>query len=174
MDEVGLASLKVYLRIETFYVFAKILLDRVAGFIPYYFGPARGIGLSKHSQLEDALPGFAEQKGLTLSPSLIERVNEVAGRVSDYRDTQITHGHSPRTMRGTAYYLNTGEAMIYTRRLYPRDRSESGRRSETPRTLLPLIESYVEEIVAFLDSNREKAHRRHFGDEGRPPPREIP
>jgi hypothetical protein len=159
LDALGLASLRVYLRIETFYVFAKILLDRLAAFIPHYFGEARGVGLSKHSKLEEALPRFAEQKGLTLAPSLTERVAELTRRVSDYRDKRITHDHSPRTSRGTAYDLGTGEAMIYTYRLYPARPEDESVRSETPRTLLPLIESYVSEVVAFLDGNSGKADR---------------
>jgi hypothetical protein len=36
------ASLLLYLRIDTFYVFAKILLDKLAGLISHYFGPGPG------------------------------------------------------------------------------------------------------------------------------------
>jgi hypothetical protein len=156
-DEVGLSGLKVYLRIETFYLFAKILLDRLARLVPHYFGHGHGVKLSKHSQLKDALPAFAEQKGLALPPQLLDRIDELTRRISDYRNKTITHGHSPRTYRGTAIYLNTGEAMISTHRLYPVDASDAAQQSETPRTLLPLIEDYIDELVAFLGSNRDKA-----------------
>jgi hypothetical protein len=159
LDAQGLASLRVFLRIETFYVFAKILLDRLAAFIPYYFGPAHDVRLSRHSKVEEALPRFAEQKGLTLAPSLTERVAELTRRVSDYRDKRITHDHSPRTSRGTAYDLGTGEAMIYTYRMYPARPEDASFRSETPRTLLPLIEGYVGEIVALVETNSDKAER---------------
>ena len=155
--EVGVNGLTVYLRIETFYVFAKILLDRLARLIPHYFGHADYVPLSKHRQLPGTLPAFAEQKGLTLSPELAERVVELQRRISDYRDKTITHGHSPRTYRGTALELSTGEAMISTQRVYPVNETEMGLRSETPRTLLPLIETYVDDLVAFLASNRDKA-----------------
>jgi hypothetical protein len=157
--EVGVNGLTVYLRIEAFYVFAKILLDRLARLIPHYFGHADYVRLSKHRHLPEALPAFAEQKGLTLSPELTERVVELQRRISDYRDKTITHGHSPRTYRGTAIELGTGEAMISTQRVYPvnENETEMGLRSETPRTLLPLIETYVDDLVAFLATNRDKA-----------------
>jgi hypothetical protein len=79
-------------------------------------------------------------------------------RISDYSDKTITHSHSPRTYRGTAICLNTGEAMISTHRLYPERAADAPRQSETPRTLLPLIENYVDDLVAFLATNRDKAN----------------
>jgi hypothetical protein len=160
LDELGLASLKVYLRIETFYVFAKILLDKLARLIPHYFGPARGVRIGGHSSLVDGvLPKFAAGKNLTpVPPPLVALISDLGSRVSAYRDRSITHAYSPRTYRGTAYSLDTGEAKIYTYRLYPRDASEMvGRHSETPRTLLPLIESYVHELVDYFERNRDKA-----------------
>jgi hypothetical protein len=131
-DEVGVNALTVYLRIETFYEFAKILLNRLARLIPYYFGHADGVPLSKHRQLPRALPAFAGQKGLTLPQALTDQADELQRRISDYRDKTITHGHSPRTYRGTAIYLNTGEAMISTHRLYPERAADAPRQSETP------------------------------------------
>jgi hypothetical protein len=103
-DESGRDGLTVYLRIETFYVFAKILLDLVAGFVPYYFGPGSGVKLSRHSQLvKGALPKLAEQKGLTPVPSrLTELVAELGERVSDYRDKTVSTARQMRQQRKMA------------------------------------------------------------------------
>jgi hypothetical protein len=161
-DEVGVKALTLYLRIEAFYLFAKILLDGLARFLPHYFGPAVGVPLGRHSQLTKALPVFAEKKELALPASLIERVDDLQRRISDYRDQTITHGHSPRTYRGPAIHLNTGEATIWTHRLYP-TRADAPRQSETPRTLLPLIEDYVDDLVAFFESNRDEANLSSSG-----------
>jgi hypothetical protein len=157
-NEVAVNGLTVYLRIETFYEFAKILLNRLARLVPHYFGHADGVALRKHRQLPMALPAFAEQKELELPAALIEQADELQHRISDYRDKTITHGHSPRTYRGTAIELSTGEAMISTHRLYPERRADAPRQSETPRTLLPAIETYVDDLVAFLATNRDKAN----------------
>jgi hypothetical protein len=158
--EVAEAGLIVYLRIETFYLFAKILIDKLARLIPHYFGSARGVGLRAHSSIadHDALPRFAKQKGLTaVPPSLAALIEEVGRRVSDYRDRWITHAYSPRTLRGIAFMLDTQEAAIMTTPLYPRDDSETSTQSDTPRTLLPLIGSYVIEPLDYFESNRDKA-----------------
>jgi hypothetical protein len=47
--------------------------------------------------------------------------------------------------------------MILSYRLYPEDESELRTQSESPRTLLPLIEDYVIELVAFISNKRDKA-----------------
>jgi hypothetical protein len=150
------AGQKLYLRVETFYLFAKILLDQLAAFIPYYFGPGRGVKLSKHSQLKAALPVLAEQKCISLPDSLTARIDELTRRISVYRDWNITHGHSPRTFQGMVIDLATGEAKVSTHRLYPRDAAETGQDSETPNTLLPLIENYMIELFAFVATNSDK------------------
>lgn len=47
--------------------------------------------------------------------------------------------------------------MISTQRLYPENQAKTGKLSETPSSLLTLIESYMIELIAFLATNREKA-----------------
>jgi hypothetical protein len=162
-----LAGQKLYLRVETFYLFAKILLDQLAAFVPYYLGPGRGVKLSKHSQLKAALPVLAEQKSLSIPDSLAARIDELTRRISDYRDWHITHGHSPRRFRGMVIDLATGEATVSTHRLYPRDAAETGQDSETPTTLLPLIENYMIDLFAFIARNSDKAELAKGG--GAPP-----
>lgn len=159
-DELGVLSLIVYLRIETFYVFAKILLDKLARLIPHYLGQAQGVGIQRHSTLteNEALVRFAKAKDLApVPPSLTALIDGLSSRISKYRNQSITHAYSPRAMRGTAYSHETGETMISTHRLYPRDASDTSTFSETPRTLLPLIEQYVDELIAYLAANRDKA-----------------
>jgi hypothetical protein len=46
----GLTS-DLHLEIESYYVFAKIILDDVARAIEYYFGPHRGLALDSHDGL---------------------------------------------------------------------------------------------------------------------------
>jgi hypothetical protein len=153
------ASLVLHFRIDTFYVFAKIALDRLARLLPLYFGPAREVRLKGHSSLvAGALPKFAAGHGLSAVPdSLTEKIEDLGRRVSDYRDRSITHVDSPRSFRGTSFD-GSGTASIMTATLYPRDESETSTNSETPRTLLPLLDSYVVEFTDYLEANREHAH----------------
>src|SRR5689334_1122524 len=51
-------SRRVHLEIESFYVFAKILLDRFAQLIQLFFGPARDLSLSSHHKLSNNIEQF--------------------------------------------------------------------------------------------------------------------
>jgi len=159
MEEGALAAILVHLRIETFYLFAKILLDRLARLLPHYFGSARGVKVKGHSSLvSGALPKFSAGLGLTEVPaSLSSRIQDLGRRVSDYRDQAIAHAYSPRTMRATMFERDSMRASISTATLYPRDDSEMAINSENPRTLLPTIEEYVLELLDYIEANREKA-----------------
>ena len=159
-EEAGEAGLIVYLRIETFYVFAKILLDKLARLLPHYFGPARGVRLRAHSSLVDgALPRFAAQHGLAAPPpALLALIEDLGTRVSDYRDHFITHADSPRIMRGISFSLDRSEAAIITTKLYPIGPAPSTS-SETPLTLQPVIESYVIDLIDYLAANNDRANR---------------
>lgn len=164
LEEVERTGLIFFLRVETFYLFAKILLDKLARLIPLYFRPGRGVGgLTAHSSLvKGALPRFAKQQGLTpVPPSLADLIQELGRRVSDYRDDWIAHDQalSPRNVRGIAVLLDIGDAAILTERLYPRA-GESRAQSEPLRTLLPLIERYVIELLDYLERNHEKVTGR--------------
>jgi hypothetical protein len=64
-DEVGVNALTVYLRIETFYEFAKILLNRLARLIPHYFGHADGVQLSRPMSYSSASPTTATRRSRT-------------------------------------------------------------------------------------------------------------
>lgn len=149
---------RLHLRIETFYVFAKILLDKLARLFPNYFGQGRGVRLTKHSQLETALPRFAEQKGLTIPDSLTKQVEGLTSRVVSYRDDAIVHADNPRIVRGTKYLDSGREASIIPFLIHGRaDDADATVDSETPTVLRPLVDSYVVELLDFLEANRDKA-----------------
>ena len=49
---------ELHLEIETFHLFAKILLDHAARFIERYFGKSRGLSLDSHDDLVKRIEGF--------------------------------------------------------------------------------------------------------------------
>ena len=51
LEELNETALVLHMEIESFYLFAKILLDRVAHFLEFYFGPARKMSFDSHDQL---------------------------------------------------------------------------------------------------------------------------
>jgi hypothetical protein len=97
------ASQTLHLRIDTFYVFAKILLDQVGPLIEACFGQGRATSLERHSKLTRNLEEYAQQRGLTSVPQeLTQQMNDL-GDVVEYRDIWITHDASPRTVKSTIY-----------------------------------------------------------------------
>lgn len=64
LAEQGRLSTLVHLEIESFYVFAKIFLDKLAFFIQDYFGEVRGCSLISHDNLTKKHELFRSAKGL--------------------------------------------------------------------------------------------------------------
>jgi len=55
----------IVLDIESFYVFAKILLDKLARFIEQYFGQAKGCSLRSHDRFVKSFAKYVERIGLS-------------------------------------------------------------------------------------------------------------
>jgi hypothetical protein len=145
----------VHLEIESFYLFAKILLDELAHAIENYFGPARGLSLDSHDDLAKSLRAYAAAKGLTIPEEFEKSVSDLRQRISDFRDQQIAHEKSPRTMRGTTWDT-TGEVMLATNRLYPKD-SDKQVNSESLGGLMAALAEYIGSVISFVEANRSRA-----------------
>jgi hypothetical protein len=145
----------VHLEIESFYLFAKILLDEMAHGIENYFGPSRGLSLDSHDDLCKCLRKYGETKGLTITTEFEHVVADLRRRISDFRDAQVAHEKSPRTLKGIAWDA-TGKTRFVSNRLYPvaNDRQVE---SESLDSLAAALESYVDQIVAFLRTNQSNA-----------------
>lgn len=63
----------LHLEIESFYLFAKILLDTVARAIEKYFGQARKCSLDSHHDLVNHFKKYAEQKKLVVPTDFMAR-----------------------------------------------------------------------------------------------------
>jgi hypothetical protein len=81
-EDAGRIIDRLHMDIETFYLFAKILLDKVARAIEFYFGKGKAQSLHSHDKLAKNLRAFAEQKGLQIDPELFPRIDEGCDRQS--------------------------------------------------------------------------------------------
>ena len=154
LDEGRETSLTLHLRIETFYIFAKIVLDKIGPLFEALFGQGRAASLERHSKLVRNLDEYVSQHGLTpVPPDLSNKMEGLGERVAEYRDKWITHDASPRTMKGTMFELEKREATIAPGRLYPRKGEVAEPQPLSPRTLLPEIDAYVIAVVDYLDEN---------------------
>jgi hypothetical protein len=100
-DELHIARRAVELDIESFHVFAKILLDRWAVFVARYFGAQPGFKHGAHGWLTAGrLAQYAAAKGLTPVPPRLEQlVESLQRRVIGYRNDGIVHGKATNVYR---------------------------------------------------------------------------
>jgi hypothetical protein len=73
----------VQLEEESFYLFAKMLLDKVAQAVGFYFGPARGCSTKSHDDFTKCIRRYCELKGLELSDDLVAHVEHLKSDVAD-------------------------------------------------------------------------------------------
>jgi hypothetical protein len=85
-ETVGL-GLAIRLEIETFYLFAKILLDRITYCIQFCFGEAQGISLRSHHKLVSTLDLYAKAKRMTLPTGLQELVSGLQEKIVVYPES---------------------------------------------------------------------------------------
>jgi hypothetical protein len=92
---------------------------------------------------------------LILSDDFESAVIDLRRRVSDFRDSQIAHEKSPRTMRGTMWGV-TGELMLVNNRIYPKG-SDKQAESESLSSLATALEAYLDHVITFIEVNRSMA-----------------
>lgn len=68
---------EVHLQIESYYLFAKIILDDVARAIEYHFGAAGGLPLDSLDDLARSLAQYSAQKDITVAPELIAAIADL-------------------------------------------------------------------------------------------------
>lgn len=158
----------VHLEIESFYLFAKILLDNVARAVEYYFGPARGLALDSHDDLAKRLDEYAKGKCLSDIPEKLRAViNVIKTEISDYRDYEIAHENSPRSMKATLFStVDQSATRVVRLRLFPTERDVQTE-SKSLLDLIAKLDEYLNEMLVWLNAN--KTHTALTLAEGREP-----
>jgi hypothetical protein len=141
----------VHLRIETFYLFAKILLDKAGQAVEHFHGQGRGASLARHSKVVQNLETYAGQKELTLPADLVRLAAEVDEEIVRYRDYFVTHEQSPLTIHATPWSPGSG-ASIAVSRNDPREGDPEDILSGSPEQLMQLIEKYLVAIFDLLEA----------------------
>lgn len=146
----------LHLDIESFYLFAKIFLDKIARFIEYYFGAqVRSRPLDSHDDLVKNLEAYREAKGLNLPERLMNATRNLKIKIADLRDYHISHEKSPRTMHGSL--LNSrGRVRLTVNRINPTEREKQGITTEVLGELLIEIDDYISLIVEMIQQNQSK------------------
>ncbi|MBI2590449.1 MAG: hypothetical protein HYW33_01005 [Candidatus Blackburnbacteria bacterium] len=149
----------LHLEIESFYLFAKILLDKISQAIQFYFGPARSLSLASHDKLTKHIENYAKTKALSLSSELFETIKKLKSDISDFRDYQIQHieeYRQGRVARGTAFD-GDGNTKLSLFSVFP---TEKDRQYES-RHLKELegeISAYIDNVIEFIEQNKTKTN----------------
>lgn len=149
-------TVDLHLEIESFFLFAKILLDKIAHSLEFYFGPIRNASLDSHDCLVRTFTSFAKKRGLVLPSGWIDLAASLKKDISDFRDYEIAHEKSPRRVSGTVYSASGG-ARLTSIRIYstPRDQQVT---SEDLSQLMTELDEYIEKTIALITDNRDLTH----------------
>jgi len=156
--EALLLSSKVQLEIETFYVFAKVLLDRLAFFIQDYFGQVHGVSLVSHRRLAKYEQRFQNAKALLFPDGFSAQLQYLTKQICDYRDKQVSHLRNPRSMKLVGFD-EAGDTWLATTYLCPNDRDVQIQ-SDKIKQLKPALDTYVKQVIELVVSNRNKTRFR--------------
>jgi hypothetical protein len=154
-EELGV---RVQLEVESFYLFAKILLDKVARALEFYFGPVRSLSLDSHDDLARRVESYAAARDLKAPVELVEAIQRLKTDVSDFRDYRIAHHKAPRTVRGTMW-TPSGETHMRLTQIYPTAKDQDAQ-SGSLEELLRDIDSYLRQIVGLIETNRMRTALR--------------
>ena len=146
----------VHLEVESFYQFAKILLDRVADTIVLYFGDKRAPYGSSHSQLVTKqfarLCSTHALAGQTVKPLM----DDLHSRIVRHETDVIEHLKNPKLVPGTSFGAD-GRAGISMGMLAPQPEEDTFPATEDPAVLFEAIETYIEAVVDFLERHRDQS-----------------
>ena len=157
-DEGVRLTILVHLEIESFYIFAKILLDKIAHSLKFYFGQGRKTSLDSHDDLVKNFESYANAKGLTLPADFMAIAAALKKDISDYRDYEIAHEKSPRRITGTAFDEHGTMRMIGTR-VFPTEKDQQVE-SKALHHLMKDIDTYIGQMIELIRLNPDKTNLR--------------
>jgi len=167
LQESGRIGVMLHLEIESFYLFTKIMLDRVARLVEFLFGAARRLSMDSHDDLVKSLPDYLRDKGLTTSQpeQLMDTVRLLKERIADHRDYEIAHAKSPRAAWATTWGPAAAGPRIARFMIYPGER-DTQKESESLEKLLPLVDDYLRMVMRLISDNHALLRPHRYTDSG--------
>jgi len=159
LNELDNATDLLHLEIESFYLFAKILLDVVARAIEKYFGPGRACSLDSHHDLIANFAEYAAQKKLDIPTDFIEKARRLREDVSKFRDHEIAHSKRLNRVTGTALTADRRQAtMTAVSTVVPPERFKPQASSIHVGELMSAVENYIASAIEIVKTNRGKTN----------------
>jgi hypothetical protein len=151
-DERMALMLRAQYPLECFYLFGKILLDRIAVALVATFGEAQkfkpshgGIVSERHG-----LAAFAQAHHLAPPPAtLVKQAQDLEDTLTRFRDREITHAQI-YSGRGVMYSPSSGEVEAARRRRLDADET-SGPLAHQIADTLPMLDMYLAGITGWVE-----------------------
>ena len=149
-------ALQLHLDIESFFVFANILLDRIASTCRYYFWKRADWN---HRELMDNLANICSRRPLRVPDQGLLRVpSELAAMIVSYRNTRIEHVEEPRFMCVTSWGPDKKPKILPTL-LHPKEgETETIQKpSQDIDEIMLRLDAYMVSMLDFFDANADKS-----------------
>ena len=155
----GNLSSCVVLEIESFYLFSKIFLDRIAIFLEHYFGKLRNVSVHSHDKLAKNHINFVQGHEIAAPVEFGSVLLNLKRRIADFRDYQIAHEQGMRTLRGATWTAG-GEPRIIMAPAHPSTRKTGTLQAESEDlgTLTGEIDTYIDIVQGIIIVNRHRSH----------------
>jgi hypothetical protein len=144
----------LHLEIESFFLFAKIVLDKTAQYLEDYFGRVRGASMQSHDKWCKALDTFEREKGIHVPEHMRALMISLRASVADYRDKRIAHFKNSRAIFPT-FIAGGGQTQIGALYTPPKD-SDDHVRSARVDGVYHDLDQYVACVIELIRSNRAK------------------
>jgi hypothetical protein len=147
-------SLALRLEIETYYLFATILLDRVAAAIGFYFEGTSSKTWARHSSLAKNLEAYATARNISVPQRLLDLAVSLKDAVSGFRHEQVVHQGSLRAMRATGFQTGQGPRLLLSN-LYPTPGDQQHESLYLAEAAV-MIDEYLTTVIELLANNRDR------------------
>jgi hypothetical protein len=145
----------LHYRIDTFYVFARVLLDDIAALVNEALPRSKGRQIGKkHKGVVRSLEAITTDEDVSGWEPVATRARDLTERVKDFRDDYVVHRSSakPRTLRSMVLSPEGTARMSVGGVIYPTESDEVRQlASEDPRELMAALEGYVDAVLDLLE-----------------------
>ncbi len=149
-QRMGDLGVELHLEIESFHVFANILLDRIADTVRYYFWRKPKWS---HHQLKLRFHKICASRSLTKKPTNLSEMFSRLQPIVDYRHDWIVHTSDPNLSHATAWGPNKKATILPS----VAGKAIVEHQPEDLDTLFSDIDSYITAIVEFFKTNIDKS-----------------
>lgn len=115
--------------------------------------------LVQQAKFTSTIEKYCTEKKITLPKDFLSKINELKKEISDFRDYEIAHEKSPRTIRGTSFNMD-GKTRLSLNVIYPTEKELEGKKYQRESAFIDdlwiKIGEYLNSLVDFIEVNQEK------------------